>query len=325
MLLAHAVLATVALCVACGALPNNTTIPAQQTSCGVNYLSQNISMSVNPSRAQVKFLITGCPHNGELFTMKLFECNGYHLGFRSFRVSERYDGILSWELASSSAEEFDPILSQFSFDVVLHQVRHPLETINEILHHDRSMWVTVCDLVPEINQCRAHQQNVGEFSALERAANFWFYWNLLAERRSTLTYTVESLLQGQKTAEIESALNLPPGHFRVGKAFSAPNQLNSSSLRAHKLSWWDVFLCVSRDTFEKIVCLSERYGYDVSHARVLLNSTLSVEDARYGVWALTTNNSDPTLIEARTRRVAPHLWVRLCCQGLSNNRDLCTD
>lgn len=279
----------------------------------------------NTSGTPLKFLITGSPRNGAGFITKLFELNGFRIRPQaSVAQHVQYDGIVSWAMASDVEE--GPKYEDFTFERVLHQVRHPLHMISDILQGGKSLWGQICHLVPDIKDCHNYQRSVENFSALERAASFWYYWNLLAERRSSLTYTVEGLVYGRAARDIEGALGLPAGRLDVEKAKHVPRQpvLTSRRDAKHKLSWWDVYLCVSREVFEKVVCLADRYGYDVSHARALLNSSTPVEEARQGVW-MQDITDDPSLITPRAHRIVPHLWVRLCCQGLANNRHLCTD
>lgn len=125
-------------------------------------------------------LVTGCGRSGTRYASFVLRRLG--LDVRHERLGA--DGIASWTMAVDAARTpWGPGSRGLSFDVVLHQVRHPLGVIASAATLDARSWT----FIAEHTGCRPSDP------PLVRAARYWCAWNEHAERRAALTYRVEAL------------------------------------------------------------------------------------------------------------------------------------
>lgn len=118
-------------------------------------------------------LVTGCGRSRTNYMAVFLEKSGYRI------LHERLgdDGVVSWPMAVNSLGPWGP-LSEESFDHVFHQVRHPLFVMTSwiVNLHDvnRDEWEFIRRYIPEINLSD---------SLIVQCAKYWYYWNLLAEKK----------------------------------------------------------------------------------------------------------------------------------------------
>ena len=128
-----------------------------------------------------KVLITGCARSGTKYIT-------YILNELNFDVRHEFmgiDGIVSWLLADNSErppwgpKEYD----YKDFDIILHQVRNPINTISSCFTlNKRSM-----------NYINKSLKIHNEKQLLEKLAIYWHKWNELAEAKSKWTYCIENI------------------------------------------------------------------------------------------------------------------------------------
>jgi hypothetical protein len=125
-----------------------------------------------------KVLITGCGRSGTKYIT--FALQRLGLDVRHERMGR--DGIASWYMAvDASHSPFGPTRRGTDFRHVFHQVRHPLAVIASAVTLKEESWRFVCEHAPiEIDE-----------PPTLRAAKYWYYWNLEAERIAHWRYRVE--------------------------------------------------------------------------------------------------------------------------------------
>jgi hypothetical protein len=125
-------------------------------------------------------LVTGCARSATRYTTFVLRRLG--LDIRHERLGK--DGVASWCLVPDAVETpWGPSSADVTFDVVLHQVRHPLAVISSVATLKDSSWRFIYEHVPV---SPSHP-------LLLRAAAYWYHWNAAAERKATLTYRVENI------------------------------------------------------------------------------------------------------------------------------------
>ena len=127
-------------------------------------------------------LITGVGRSGTLYTTHVLRAAGYDVGHEHHLGAH---GMVSWEWAIEA--DFYPnwhVCNQPEFDVILHQVRHPLKTIASCTKAvNKEAWRYIYANTP-IDP---------ESPLLQRCAEYWYHWTLYAEKRASWTYQVEML------------------------------------------------------------------------------------------------------------------------------------
>jgi hypothetical protein len=125
-------------------------------------------------------LVTGCGRSGTRFTTFVLRRLGLDVGHE--RLGK--DGIASWALAvEADVVPWGPSLATLTFDVVLHQTRHPLRVANSVVSFREESWRFICDHVP----C-----SLDDPLPL-RAAAYWYHWNIAAEVKADVTFRVEDI------------------------------------------------------------------------------------------------------------------------------------
>jgi hypothetical protein len=126
------------------------------------------------------FLITGCGRSGTKYMALCLRAMGFDVGHEA----PRDDGVVSSVWAVEDAF-YPPFHSQSrpAFDLVLHQVRHPLNCIASLTTARKDSW--------EWN-ARHIDLDLSE-SVVEVAASYWIQWNLLCEELASFTYQIETV------------------------------------------------------------------------------------------------------------------------------------
>lgn len=203
----------------------------------------------------VEFLITGCARSGTHYIAKVLQLHGLdvvHEGDASF-------GIVAWPMTVDTDQSpwRGPGANCYYFRHIFHQVRHPLKTIASVMSTEPpNSWNFICKAVPEINM---------NHPSLIRAAEYWYYWNLMAESKAELTYRVEDAAAA--FPELSRILGCT-----LDTAFlnQVPSDAGTRKPKPQNLTWLDLRKTLNDDLYDKIICLAKRYGYDVSEAELLL-------------------------------------------------------
>jgi len=186
------------------------------------------------------FLITGCGRSGTKYTSVVLKACG--LDVEHERCGK--DGAVSgfWAIDAPEYPAYTKHGKRPEFDVILHQVRHPLNAIASMMTARPKSWEWVC-----------------KFTTLERvenkveqAANYWLFWNELCEHIADYTYSVESIETHWDT--ISTLLGIDC-EFPAG----IPTNINS---RVHGYITWDDIV-ENTQNWERIMELSIKYGYTI--------------------------------------------------------------
>lgn len=191
---------------------------------------------------QKLLLITGCARSGSHYIAKVLINSGLY----AFHEEEGPDGIVSWMHAVDSPfAPYGPPSRDFEYKHIFHQVRHPLNSISSITTENYYAWRFICKYVPEID--------INE-PFLIRSAKYWYYWNLLAEKKAELSYRIEDIENAfdQICAIINKKLNR-------SALQSIPNDFQSRHHR--KYTWQDLKNVLDSSLFKKIRNLASHYGY----------------------------------------------------------------
>ena len=214
-----------------------------------------------------KLLITGCGRSGTLYTAEVFRSLGLDIQHeRDYRPdgSTGKDGYASWFLAVDDPHPpFGPSAIGTEFDLVLHQVRHPLKVIPSMAQFILRKGI----YSPQYIEKHAPQTQLApDERLLDRreqlilqAARYWYHWNLLAEEKATETIPIEKLRE-----------HLPRLCNDLGIEFD-PNALEEVSRETNaryyyvkeepwEVSWRDIEK-LDPELCEKIQELADRYGY----------------------------------------------------------------
>ena len=162
----------------------------------------------------------------------------------------RKDGISSWYLVSDQKEvPLGPTYKQIKkLNLILvHQIRHPLMAISSMQAMGKPSWKFLSNEIPI---------NIGKDSKILMAMKYWYYWNLKAEKKANISYSVEN---------IDSVL--PELLSNANFSSSIKNEIvtnRKTNTRKHSnLNWSDL----EREDYEltqKIKKMGIKYGYKVN-------------------------------------------------------------
>ena len=184
------------------------------------------------------FLVTGCGRSGTKYASEVFQACGLDMPHE--RLGK--DGAVSsvWALESKRYIGRHALGSRSMFDVVLHQVRHPLQAIASITtaRPESIKWV----------EDNTHQIYTGDI--IKWVSEYWLYWNILCENQAVITYRVEAM------RESWTAISRIMGIY-VPFPKNIPTNINT---RKHMtLSWEDI--ADHTDQVDLIRAKALEYGY----------------------------------------------------------------
>jgi hypothetical protein len=213
-----------------------------------------------------KLLVTGCGRSGTFYASEVWKTQGLDVRHENPIPPNGCmgkDGIASWYMAVDDPDPpFGPSAIGYEFDLIIHQVRYPLEVIASvaqfILREPRSRNYIERNvpgplLAPE-ELLMPHKQQL-----LLMASRYWYFWNLLAKKKASVRVQVENL-----TASLEWLCDLLKIDYRPGVANSIPDTTNARYLYTGLLYWtisWDEVYKLDADICKKIKLLAETYGY----------------------------------------------------------------
>lgn len=226
---------------------------AAQNPCDLGHFefSTKVPKSVEPSKFKTKkpiryLLITGCARSGTHYITQVLNLCGLKL--RHERGGE--DGMVSWLMAAKSGRTpFGPGGNKFQFVHIFHQVRDPLKSIASICKEPRESWEYICKHVPEINIFDP---------LLVRAAKYYYYWNLMAEKKAEWTYRIEDL--ENVFDKMSKILGITLDKTAVDKV---PKNIATRGYTA-PLTWADIREVVEPELYRKLIKMAIRYGYPIN-------------------------------------------------------------
>jgi len=184
-------------------------------------------------------LITGCGRSGTKYISKVVQTFGLDLVHEGLGT----DGSVSWHRGLKTSG-YPKKYAQLrpDFDLILHQVRNPLDVIISFTTATEDTWEWVRSKV-RINT---------KLSKLGQAAEYWYYWNRLIEKSANWTYRIENLENEWKT--FTSFLGLSASYSKI-KAIST----KTNSREHPKITWKDIDGATRLSS--KIRWLACHYGY----------------------------------------------------------------
>lgn len=192
----------------------------------------------------MRFLITGCGRSGTKYMATVLQTIGLDVGHERLGRDGAVSGI--WTVESDSYPSFHQQGPRPHFDLVLHQVRHPLPTIGSVTTGSPESWEFNCRFIPATLK----------EPLLIRCAKYWLYWNRIAQEQATFTYRIENL----KKVWI--------GLMRLLRTEASYDQIihlsRSMNTREHPEVTWDVLeKNVPRPLVDEVKALGRSYGYAI--------------------------------------------------------------
>ena len=127
-----------------------------------------------------RLLVTGCGRSGTKYTAALLQKLGLDVRHEEMGA----DGIATWCMAVDSDDSpWGGGRRGIRFGATLHQVRHPLSVIPSLTTFTAPSWDYIARFVP----CKPDQPMI------VRAAEYWYHWNIEAERTATWRFRIEKL------------------------------------------------------------------------------------------------------------------------------------
>jgi hypothetical protein len=175
------------------------------------------------------------------------------------------DGMASWFMAADDPEPpSGPSVLDYTFDVVIHQVRHPLKVIASmaqfILQHGKRAPGYIERHVPDM-KLSPEEQNHLDFKSqlILKASRYWYHWNLMAEARADIVVSVENL-----DKELPDLCDLVGVPYRPSALDGVPKNINARGQHVPGELWevtWGEIKRLDPEIYRRIEDLAVKYGY----------------------------------------------------------------
>jgi hypothetical protein len=216
-----------------------------------------------------KILIIGCGRSGTYYTARVCRALGLDMAHERDFDTAAYsgkDGIASWFLAVDDPHPpFGPEAAPDDFMRVIHQVRHPLKVIPSfaqfILRTGKKSPAFLQKHLPYLEIMNKDRRRLPADELLYQAAQYWYYWNLLAEYRAHETVQVERLEH-----ELPRICDDIRADYRPEAMMGVSRQTNSRRIYMDDRPWeidWNFLELLDSDLCYRIKKLAERYGYEI--------------------------------------------------------------
>jgi len=185
-----------------------------------------------------KLLIIGCGRSGTKYTSTVLSALGADMPHEKIGK----DGMVSWK------EAFQPKWKLgLQYSKIFHQVRSPLGVINSCQTIREDSWKIISNHIPVER----------EDQLLIKCMKYWYYWNLLCERRAHQTFQVEQMQDMLKN--IAKLLAINPEEFEKYH----DNKINTRR-KAYQSHSWEDLEQYDKDLVKKCKQLALKYGYEIS-------------------------------------------------------------
>lgn len=198
-------------------------------------------------------LITGCMRSGTTYSAKLLTLAGMKIGHECMDK----DGCVSWCMAvDSDCAPWGPGAKEYRFKYVFHQVRNPLKVISSLystsLASGRKIsWTFVCRHIPEIRM---------EDTEIAKAAKYWYYWNLQAEKKAGYRFRIEDF--DTAIDKIENKIGIKLDKLALS---NLSRKTNNWGPIVNSITWEDIKNELSEKEYTGIQEMALRYGYLVGN------------------------------------------------------------
>lgn len=189
----------------------------------------------------MRVLVTGCGRSGTRYATRAMSAIGVSLGHEK----DGEDGRADWHLAA------DPS----GYDLVLHQVRSPLEVV--------ASCYTISDRSWHFMAARSPVRITDPL--LVRCMSYWVYWNELAEFSSHTTYRVEDMVM--ELPRLTGMMGLRWNDNWTVWVDKVPRNIGSRRGRKkHRHKYPELDITMLRETapflFWRMSRMAQRYGYE---------------------------------------------------------------
>lgn len=215
-----------------------------------------------------KLLITGCGRSGTFYSSEVWRRLG--LDVRHERPIAHHgvmgeDGAASWLMAVNDPNPpFGPSAVDYEFDVVIHQVRHPLKVIASVAQFILAKGQFAKDYiernVPQIKIIGDELSLSREQQFVLQAARYWYYWNMISQEKATVTVQVERL-----SRDLANLCELMNVEYQRTKLDDIPPKINGRQYYLNEELWtvdWRDLEGLDFELTERIRNLAAGYGYD---------------------------------------------------------------
>lgn len=213
-----------------------------------------------------KLLITGCGRSGTLYASEVWKGQGLDVRHENPLPPNGCmgkDGIASWYMAVDDPNPpFGPSAAGYEFDFIIHQVRHPLKVIASVAQfilRDPLSRDYIERNVPQTRLIAPERSMPRKEQLLLQASRYWYYWNLVAQAKASMTVQVESLTAS--LAEICRVLGI---NYRPGIANLVSKATHGRYVYVDEEYWvitWEDVELLDRELSKRIVGLAATYGY----------------------------------------------------------------
>jgi hypothetical protein len=219
-----------------------------------------------------KLLVTGCGRSGTLYASEVWKSQGLDVRHENPRPPNGRmgrDGIASWYMTVNDPDPpFGPSAADYEFDLVIHQVRHPLKVIPSVALVIFGDPASVRDPLsrqyiernaPETRLSTEERSLPHRQQLLLQAARYWYCWNLLSQQKASLTVRVEHL-----TASLRGLCDLLGIAYRSEAADLISRSTHGRDLytnEAHCQIGWEDINRIDPALCQKIKELALAYGY----------------------------------------------------------------
>ena len=187
------------------------------------------------------FLITGAGRSGTKYMAAVLRRCGLDVGHERLGRDGIVSGFYCFE-ADRYPGKSHPV-PRPTFDVILHQVRHPLKNIASIQTGRSWRWT-----------CRFLPVGVGA-PLLTRCCYNWLVFNAEAERQAAFTYRIEALESAW--SDLQRALGFTTPYAQIA---DVPRNVNA---RKHGTVTWDDVRREAPELMTGIRATAGRYGYEL--------------------------------------------------------------
>lgn len=215
-----------------------------------------------------KLLITGCGRSGTFYSTEVWRALGLDIRHeRPVGVHGKMggDGASSWLMAADDPNPpFGPSAVDYEFDIVIHQVRHPLKVIASAAQ----FILAKGEFAPEYIERNAPETQINfdeqilseKQQLLLQAARYWYYWNLLVEGKEEITVPIEQLPE-----KLPGLCELVGIEYQKDVLENIAPNINHRHLYLNEELWtvdWEELKSLDSDLTDEIQNLAASYGYD---------------------------------------------------------------
>lgn len=191
--------------------------------------------------------VIGCGRSGTMYMTSLLKQLDINVGHEK----EESDGEVGWRaLIRIFEQEINP-----AENVVLHQVRNPLETIASLRTHTNEMLDFVAQYFPA-------QSRLGTAEGrLHRCMEYWYYWNVLSEEHARWTYRIEAIDEDWQRFCAEIGLVEPhPARPTIDPSLNT-RRIADYAKHQQEVVTWDRLDEIDTALCAQLKALASRYGY----------------------------------------------------------------